>query len=588
MSIGDLLADTKHSIRMFWKSPGFTLAAVAALALGIGANTAIFSIVDAVLLKPVPYADADRLVVFQTTSPQGAFSAGSPAKFQHWREQGTVVEDVSAYRSNVVNFTLRRRARTAPCRTGVGGLFPPVRRTHLPGPGIHRRGGQPGWPARGRPQLRPLGAPLRGRPQGPGHDPLPERRLLHRRRHRRPQLRHERVRTAARAVDPLPARPPFDRPGSLLPGRRATQAGRLARAGAGAAEAVGAGLQEEVPQRAQQRRLVQRRADARRHHRRRADHPLGAARRRRSRPADRLRQRGQPAARPGGRKAARDCHPCRDRGRPRTHRPATAHREPAAVGGRRRAGPAARDARHPSPPGHQHRRAASRRRERIGRRHGLARGGVHPPRRAWDRAAVRPDSRPPGLSRRPDRHGQGKRRPLRHRFPAEQDALAPGRGGSRHGAGAAGRIGPAGPHRGRPPHRRSRVRRDQRADDADVDERPALPEVGGCRAGRPGRRGPHAGHPRRGGRQCHLLRAPRGRLRAPVRHRGTAAQRRTVPRRRRVDDRVGRLLRRVQDSRPTRAGLHLRRYRRFAPGRRDQRGDGESSSGPSPTRWPTV
>ena len=43
--------------------------------------------------------------MFQTTSPQGAFSAGSPAKFQHWREQTTVVEDVSAYRSNVVNLT---------------------------------------------------------------------------------------------------------------------------------------------------------------------------------------------------------------------------------------------------------------------------------------------------------------------------------------------------------------------------------------------------------------------------------------------------------------------------------------------------
>ena len=87
MTTTDLLRDARHSFRMFLQSPGFSIAAVAALALGIGANTAIFSIINAVLLKPVPLPDADRLVVFQTTSPQGPFNAASPAKFQHWREQ---------------------------------------------------------------------------------------------------------------------------------------------------------------------------------------------------------------------------------------------------------------------------------------------------------------------------------------------------------------------------------------------------------------------------------------------------------------------------------------------------------------------
>jgi putative ABC transport system permease protein len=105
MTAPDFLRDVRHSFRMFLQSPGFSIAAVAALALGIGANTAIFSIINAVLLKPVPLPDADRVVVFQTSSPQGAFNAASPAKFQHWREQTAIVSDVSAYTSNVVNLT---------------------------------------------------------------------------------------------------------------------------------------------------------------------------------------------------------------------------------------------------------------------------------------------------------------------------------------------------------------------------------------------------------------------------------------------------------------------------------------------------
>ena len=100
-----LLHDLKHSLRSYRQSPGFTLTAVATLALGIGVNTAVFSVVNAVLLKPIPFPDPDRLVVFLNTTPQGQFGGGSPAKFQHYREQTSVTEDVAAYRSGVVNLT---------------------------------------------------------------------------------------------------------------------------------------------------------------------------------------------------------------------------------------------------------------------------------------------------------------------------------------------------------------------------------------------------------------------------------------------------------------------------------------------------
>jgi len=105
MAFDTLAKDLKQALRMFAQSPAFTLAAIAALTLGIGVNTAIFSVVNAVLLRPVPMPEPNRVVMFLTVSQQGAGPAASPAKFQHFRLQTNVVQDVSAFGTGIVNYT---------------------------------------------------------------------------------------------------------------------------------------------------------------------------------------------------------------------------------------------------------------------------------------------------------------------------------------------------------------------------------------------------------------------------------------------------------------------------------------------------
>jgi predicted permease len=92
-----LLQNLRYALRTLRNSPGFAAVAIFTLALGIGANTAIFSVVNAVLLQPLSYPNPDRLVELELSSPQGNGNATSIPKFNVWREQTDVFDSVAAY-----------------------------------------------------------------------------------------------------------------------------------------------------------------------------------------------------------------------------------------------------------------------------------------------------------------------------------------------------------------------------------------------------------------------------------------------------------------------------------------------------------
>ena len=101
-----LWQDLRYGARMLMKKPGFTLVAVITLALGVGANTAIFTVINAALLRPLPYEDAERLVVVATTMRRDTVEVRSMSypDFVDWRDQNTVFERIAAQTST--SFTL--------------------------------------------------------------------------------------------------------------------------------------------------------------------------------------------------------------------------------------------------------------------------------------------------------------------------------------------------------------------------------------------------------------------------------------------------------------------------------------------------
>jgi putative ABC transport system permease protein len=104
--IETLMQDIRYGARVLTKNRGFTAVAVLTLALGIGANTAIFSVVNELLLRPMAYRDAEKIVMLWEVTPEGRHqNTTSRANFRSWREQASSFEDISAFTDQRLNLT---------------------------------------------------------------------------------------------------------------------------------------------------------------------------------------------------------------------------------------------------------------------------------------------------------------------------------------------------------------------------------------------------------------------------------------------------------------------------------------------------
>ena len=125
----ELRDDVKFAIRQLSAAPTFTLVATLTLALGIGANSAIFALVDATLLRPLPYPNPDRLVTIWEKSPATAKGFASPPNMLDWNSRSRTLEKIAGFTPSVGNMVLAKPDGTAETvsRQWVRMMISPVR-----------------------------------------------------------------------------------------------------------------------------------------------------------------------------------------------------------------------------------------------------------------------------------------------------------------------------------------------------------------------------------------------------------------------------------------------------------------------------
>src|SRR4029077_6354111 len=127
--MGRFVADVRYALRVMSRTPSFAVAVVGVLAVGIGANTAIFSIVNAVLLRPLPFEEPDRLVrIFpRIPGPGGGPFSLSPGKCYDWQRDARSFEGMAMYRTRELALTGTGTARIVRATYVSSGFFEAVR-----------------------------------------------------------------------------------------------------------------------------------------------------------------------------------------------------------------------------------------------------------------------------------------------------------------------------------------------------------------------------------------------------------------------------------------------------------------------------
>jgi hypothetical protein len=142
-----LLQDLRHASRMFRENPAFTAVAVLVLAVGIGVNTAVFSILDRVLLEPIRVPEPDRLAFVMNKGNDGTpIVPASPLNFMHWRAETDVFEDVAAWRNSSLDYLADNRSESVIVGTVSADYFRLLRAPLAAGRGFSADDDLPGAP----------------------------------------------------------------------------------------------------------------------------------------------------------------------------------------------------------------------------------------------------------------------------------------------------------------------------------------------------------------------------------------------------------------------------------------------------------
>src|SRR5689334_1392938 len=141
-----MLQDIRFGLRWLRKNPGFALLAVLTLAVGIGVNTAMFSVVNAVLLRPLPYPEANRIVWMNESGPEVKDRWVSYPNFLDWRARSQSFEAISTFRAFPVNFTGADKAENLDARLVSADYFKVMRAAPFIGRDFTNEDDKPGAP----------------------------------------------------------------------------------------------------------------------------------------------------------------------------------------------------------------------------------------------------------------------------------------------------------------------------------------------------------------------------------------------------------------------------------------------------------